>query len=91
MKRNLSKYPELEHAKDIFLIGCYTGQRVSDYNYLTRDDIIEKDGIRYFKIKQKKNRKYSRTVFCPITREITEIMNKRHNGYLSSNNAGKYP
>lgn len=79
-EKDLSLYPELEQARDIFLIGCYTGQRVSDYNYLTKDDIIEKDGISYFKIKQKKNRKYSRTVFCPITKEIKEIMNKRHNG-----------
>lgn len=78
--KDLSKYPELEHARDIFLIGCYTGQRVSDYNYLTKDDIIEKDNIQYFKVKQNKNRKYSRTVFCPITKEIRYIMEKRHNG-----------
>lgn len=27
-----------EQVRDIFMLGCYLGQRVSDYNYLTRGD-----------------------------------------------------
>ena len=27
-----------ERVRDIFMLGCYLGQRVSDYNNLTRDD-----------------------------------------------------
>lgn len=79
-KKDLSKYPEMSHARDIFLIGCYTGQRISDYNKLTENDIITKDGVQYFKFKQHKNRKFSREVMCPITKEIREIMEKRHEG-----------
>ena len=79
-KEDLSKYPEMEHARDIFLIGCYTGQRISDYNKLTEQDIITKDGVQYFKFRQHKNRKHSRVVMCPITKEIREIMDKRHEG-----------
>lgn len=79
LDKDLSKYPEVELARDVFLIGCYTGQRISDYNNLSENDIIEIDGIQFFKIKQQKNKKYNREVLCPITKEMREIMNKRHN------------
>ncbi|MDC6387541.1 site-specific integrase [Maribacter sp. PR1] len=78
---NLSDFPRLEKARDIFLIGCYTGQRVSDYNGLTREDIIKNRGYEFFKIKQKKTGK---EVFCPISNEIKEIINApRNKGNLS--------
>lgn len=75
---NLSGFPKLDWARDIFLIGCYTGQRVSDYNGLTKENFYENDGVRFFKIKQKKTGK---EVFCPITKEIDSILKKpNHNG-----------
>ena len=79
-EKELSKYPELEHARDVFLMGCYTGQRISDYNGLKEEDIITIDGVQFFEIKQKKNRKYGRVVHCPITKEMKSIMNERYNG-----------
>lgn len=79
LKKDLSKYPELEHARDVFLMGCYSGQRISDYNGLKKEDIVKVNGIRFFKIKQKKNRKYGREVLCPITKEMVQIM-KRYDG-----------
>lgn len=79
-KKDLSEYPELEHARDVFLMGCFSGQRISDYNNLTEDDIVSIDGVDYFKIIQKKNRKYGKEVMCPITKEMREIMDKRYNG-----------
>ncbi|UFH46906.1 site-specific integrase [Flavobacterium galactosidilyticum] len=78
--KDLSKTPVLEHARDVFLIGCYTGQRVSDYNSLSKDDIVTKGEIQYFKFVQQKNRKRGRVVMCPITKEIREIMDKRYGG-----------
>lgn len=79
--KDLSKYPEIEHARDVFLIGCYTGQRISDYNKFSKEDIVLVDGVQYFKIKQHKNRRYGRTVMCPVTKEIKDIMNKRYDGF----------
>lgn len=73
---NLSDNRTMELARDIFLIGCYIGQRVSDYNGLTKNDIVLKSGIRYFKIRQSKTKT---DVLCPITKEIVEIMKLRHN------------
>ena len=76
-KCDLSAFPRKELARDIFLIGCYTGQRISDYNGLSNDDIIErtKNGkkIKFFKIKQQKT---GNIVFCPITKEINAILSK---------------
>lgn len=73
---NLSDNRTMELARDIFLIGCYIGQRVSDYNGLTKNDIVLKSGIQYFKIRQSKTKT---DVLCPITKEIVEIMKLRHN------------
>ncbi|MCF8715461.1 site-specific integrase [Joostella atrarenae] len=73
---DLNKHPELDRARDIFVIGCLTGQRVSDYNGLTNDNIINLDGTLFFKIRQSKTKK---EVHCPITREIKEI-HKKYNG-----------
>ncbi len=72
-KKDLRKYKDLQRARDIFLIGYYTGQRVSDYNGLTRDDIVNIDGVEYFEIKQ---RKTGKLVHCPVTKEIKEIMER---------------
>lgn len=80
--KDLSKHPLLEHVRDIFLIGCYTGQRVSDYNNLSNDDIVTKDGVQYFRFVQKKNRKKSKVVMCPITKEIRDIMDSRYEGSI---------
>lgn len=77
---DLSKHPNLSHARDLFLIGYYTGQRVSDYNSFKKEDIQTIKGQDYFVITQQKNKKRGRKVYCPITKEIREIMNLRHNG-----------
>lgn len=73
---DLSDSPAMELARDIFLIGCYIGQRVGDYNGLTKDDIVTIKGISFFKIRQSKTKT---DVLCPITKEISEIMKLRHN------------
>ena len=66
-------YEVITHARDVFLFGCYTGQRISDYNGLKNEDIVNIDGVQYFKIRQKKNKRYGRIVHCPITKEMREI------------------
>lgn len=70
---DFSGYANWGKARDKFLIGCYTGQRVSDYNGLTKTNFYLKDGVQFFRIKQKKTGK---EVFCPITLEIQAILSK---------------
>lgn len=77
LELDLSDKKHYELARDIFLIGCYTGQRISDYNGLTESSIKTINGRDFFSIKQKKT---GARVNCPITKEIRQIMDLRHNG-----------
>lgn len=76
---DLSKNPTWEHARDIFIIGYYTGQRVSDYNGLTTDQISIYEGTKVFEIYQKKTKK---TVYIPVHPKVLQLMNLRYNGGL---------
>lgn len=38
---DVSKSSELQKAKDMFLLGCYTGLRISDLKRINRDRIVE--------------------------------------------------
>ncbi|NRD19331.1 site-specific integrase [Winogradskyella eckloniae] len=77
-KTDLSKTKDWELARDIFLIGYYTGQRVSDYNGITKDQIKTFNGKEVFEFKQQKTNK---RVYVPIHRRVKEIMEQRYNGF----------
>src|SRR5690606_5493852 len=70
-KVDLSKTKDWELARDIFLIGYYTGQRVSDYNGITKDQIKTFNGQRVFEFKQQKTNK---VVYVPIHSRVESIM-----------------
>jgi integrase len=44
-KLDLSKEPRLEHVRDLFLFGCFTGLRFSDYSKVKPEYIDFKGGI----------------------------------------------
>jgi integrase len=73
---NLSKNKRLENVRDLFLIGCYTGLRVSDYNNLSKDYIKEIQGVKILKVKTKKTNKI---VDIPLHPIVENIINK-YNG-----------
>lgn len=77
-EKDFSIRPKIELARDIFLIGCYTGQRVSDYNGLTDDNIEILDGHKFIKIKQKKT---NAIVHIPITNVIQNVMSRYNNNF----------
>lgn len=69
---DLSKNKALEKVRDLFLIGCYTGLRYSDYSTLTIDKI--KDGfIRGFQIKT------GNPVTIPLHDTVIKILKKYKN------------
>lgn len=74
---DLSKYPEHQTARDIFIIGCETGQRISDYNELSKCQIVKHKGEDFFVVNQKKT---GNKVLCLITPVIRKIMNDRYEG-----------
>ena len=77
-KKDLSKYPEMEHARDVFLIGCYTGQRVSDLLRMNNEMIEIIDGYKFIVLQQVKT---SKIVQIPIHLEVKTIMEKRNNNF----------
>lgn len=78
---DLSKYPNHQKARDIFIIGCETGQRISDYNDFSSCEIVKHKGEDFFVVQQKKT---GNKVLCLITPVIRKIMNVRYNGKAPS-------
>ena len=71
----------LDNVRDIFLISCYTGLRISDMMALLKRSnqvIFEEDGIKYFQLKQLKT---TNSVIIPLNSIVNAILDKR-NGNL---------
>jgi site-specific recombinase XerD len=68
----------IEHmrARDLFLIGAYTGLRISDFNRLTKENLYTINGQQFFKVIAKKT---NDEVIIPVT-EIVHRIIERNNG-----------
>lgn len=77
IKLNLSENPILDNARDLFIIGAFTGLRVSDFNGLTNENITTYKGHRIFKLIVKKTKKY---LPIPLHPEVEKILLK-NNGH----------
>jgi len=71
---NLKDNPRLDNIRDLFLIGCYTGLRFSDYSILKPQNI--NDG--FIKIKQVKT---GSPIVIPVHSVVKKILEK-HKGKL---------
>jgi len=69
--KNLSK--KMEEMRDVFLCGCYTALRYSDYKRLSKEHIITENGKKRIKIKSIKT---GNDVLVPIRHELQNILNK---------------
>lgn len=72
-KFDLSKNKKLDNARDIFIIGCETGLRISDLKRLCEENIIEDEGDRFIRIEMRKTEK---SVTIPISSRVEEIFVK---------------
>ncbi len=69
---HLSRLHEL--ARDVFMVGVYTAQRVSDYNNLTPGNIVTgPDGETIIRVRQKKT---GTLVSIPVKEELKQILVK---------------
>ncbi len=69
----------LQEAKDVFVVGCLTGQRISDFKRICRDmEVTLADGRSYLRLTQQKTRK---TVYIPLEPRIRAILD-RYGGRL---------
>jgi len=76
IKLDLSKSPKLDNARDLFIIGAFTGLRVSDFNGLTKENIKVNRGKRFFQIIVNKTDKY---LPIPLHPEVEKVL-KKNNG-----------
>ncbi len=76
IKLDLSKNPYMDNARDLFIIGAYTGLRVSDFNGLTKENIKAYKGKRFFNIIVQKTGKY---LPIPLHPEVEKVL-KKNNG-----------
>lgn len=75
LKRDIYRQ-RLAEARDIFLMGCYTGQRVSDYKRINSGMIETLVGAdKYLHIKQEKTGK---DVYITYTEEMRAILERYH-------------
>jgi len=73
---DLSNNSRLETVRDLFLIGCHTALRFSDFTNIKPQNIIETTGGRAIKIQTQKT---SQTVFIPLHWRVEVILAKYDN------------
>ena len=69
-------YPTLDKVRDQFLVGAYTGLRLSDLNRLELNNIQKVKNNYYIKIKQQKT---GNNVVIPIMSKLTPVLAKYPN------------
>lgn len=83
--------PRLAMARDLFLIGCYTGLRFSDYSKLKPENIVRFDGVEMLTVQTVKTRtNVAIPIFEPARRVLDRnggippsgISNQKLNKYL---------
>ncbi|OYU96705.1 MAG: tyrosine type site-specific recombinase [Bacteroidetes bacterium B1(2017)] len=67
---DLTKSPKLERTRDLFIIGCHTGLRFSDYIQMKNENIVNGNKL---KIKSVKTNQLS---YIPLNPVVLEILNK---------------
>ena len=73
-KLNLKSSPRLEKVRDLFLIGCYTGLRFSDFTQINEENInIEKSMLLI------RTQKTSERVVIPLHKTVKSILAKYKN------------
>ncbi len=68
-KLDLSASPRLEKVRDLFLIGCYTGLRFSDFTQIKPENIITEKSII-----QVRTQKTGERVSIPLHRTVKKIL-----------------
>ena len=70
LKLDLSRNTRLERVRDLFLVGCFTGLRFSDFNNLAKECFILDNGEEYIEIETQKTR---RKVVIPVFDQLKQI------------------
>lgn len=75
---DLSKKPNYDLARDVFLAGCWTAMRFSDYSRISPEHIKSDQGSKYIDMI---TRKTGERVIIPIRPELDQILKKYKNHF----------
>lgn len=75
-KLDLSNEDLLQRVRDLFLLGAWTSLRVSDFNYLSEQNIIEENGRKFINVKTEKTGK---RVVIPVHPIVDDILRRHGN------------
>lgn len=78
---DLSGKPRLEKIRDLFVIGCNTALRFSDFSIIQKENIIDNNG---HKLLRKRMEKGNRIVVVPLNKMVLSILQK-YNSMLPVN------
>lgn len=70
---DLSKNNDYDISRDVFLVGCYTAQRYSDYSRINKNNIVVYNNDKFIELTQKKT---GEKVIIPIRTELNKIFEK---------------
>lgn len=73
--------PEYEAVRDLFLIGCYTGMRYSDFSNIQKEQIDSS-----FKKIRYKQEKTGQLVVLPLKKEVIKLLDKNIDRLVEINN-----
>ena len=66
-------HTSLEQTRDVFIVGCLTGQRISDFMRISRDMIFNLNGHNFIKLRQVKT---GTIVYIPLDVRVKAILDK---------------
>lgn len=72
-RHDLGAIPSLERVRDLFVFGCCTGLRYSDYSNIKPQNIVSIDGDKFIKMVTQKTKEL---VYIPCHPLVQEIFNK---------------
>lgn len=70
---DLNDKPKLDKVRDLFIIGCYTALRFSDFSRIKNENIKKEDGQYYLSMEATKGKK---KVTIPLRPEVVNIAEK---------------
>ena len=77
----------LDKVRDWLIISCFTAQRISDFFNFSSENIIERNGQKLLRFKQKKTRK---EIFLPILNDVQQVLDKRNGSFPNKISDQKY-
>ena len=72
-RTDLSAHPRLERVRDLFIVGCYTGLRFSDWHKVKKQNIIQQGDAQLLSIVTQKT---VTDVYIPCLPELIEVLEK---------------